>query len=200
MTNRKKSSPPDLGCVHSSTLVNGSKLHVRVNAAAPVVNMQVWARTGSINEGDSLGCGLSHFLEHMLFQGSKNYSSSEIMNVVHSNGGEMNAYTSFASTVYHIDILSDATFKALDVLGDLFFNPVFPAKAFKTEKDVILREAAMTHDNPDRVLGELLWKSVFHHHPVRHPIIGYPELIETVDAKMVSTYHSERYTADRTFF
>ncbi|NOY74497.1 MAG: insulinase family protein, partial [Kiritimatiellaeota bacterium] len=196
----KKTSAPDLGFIHSITLDNGSALYVRENPLAPIVNLQVWERTGSINEGERLGCGLSHFLEHVLFQGSKKYSQSRIMEVVHSNGGEMNAYTSFASTVYHINILSEAALKVLDVLVDVVFNPAFPTKAFKTEKDVILREAAMTHDNPDRALGELLWKTVFRRHPVRHPIIGYPELIETVDSKMTAKYHRTRYTSDRTYF
>ncbi|MCK5843137.1 MAG: insulinase family protein [Victivallales bacterium] len=200
MSRKAHSKTPDLGEIHNFTLDNGSMLYIRENPVAPVVNLQVWERSGSIHEGERLGCGLSHFLEHMLFQGSENFSSSEIMNVVHANGGEMNAYTSFASTVYHINILSDAAKKALDVLADVVFKPRFPVKAFKTEKDVILRECAMGSDNPDRALGELLWKTVFQRHPVRHPIIGYPELIETVDRKMMQEYHRKRYTADRTFF
>lgn len=200
MSRKTQSKTPDLGVIHSVTLDNGSMLYIRENRTAPVVNLQAWERSGSINEGEHLGCGLSHFLEHMLFQGSENYSSSEIMNIIHANGGEMNAYTSFATTVYHINILADAAEKALDVLADVVFKPRFPAKTFKTEKDVILRECAMTNDNPDRALGELLWKTVFQRHPVRHPIIGYPELIETVDRKMMAEYHRRRYTADRTFF
>jgi len=98
MRNKTK---PDIGEIKTFHLENGISLYVRENHAAPVATVQAWVNTGSIHEGKNLGCGLSHFLEHMLFQGSSKYSSEEIMKIVHENGGEMNAYTSFAATVYY---------------------------------------------------------------------------------------------------
>ena len=196
----KNKTKPDIGKIQTFHLENGISLYVRENHAAPVATVQAWVSTGSIHEGKNLGCGLSHFLEHMMFQGSSKYSSEKIMKIVHENGGEMNAYTSFAATVYYIKLLSEATDKAVDILTDMIQTPQFKAKTFKTEKDVILREQAMGKDSPSRILGEKLWRTVFRSHPARHPIIGYSEQIETVDRNMMVEYHKERYTPDRIFF
>ena len=191
---------PDIGEIETFHLDNGITLYVRKNSAAPVATVQAWAKTGSIHEGKDLGCGLSHFLEHMLFQGTARYSADDITNIVHENGGDINAYTSFAVTCYYIDILSEAAEKALDILADMIQNPLFKEKIFKTEKDVILRECAMGNDSPDRKIGEKLWQTVFAKHPVRHPIIGYKEKIESVNREMMTNYHKERYTPERIFF
>ncbi len=195
-----KNTRPDIGEIETFHLENGISLYVRKNSAAPVATVQAWVRTGSIHEGKDLGCGLSHFLEHMLFQGSSKYSSDDITKIVHENGGEINAFTSFAVTCYYIELLSDATNKAIDILADMIQNPLFKNEIFKTEKDVILRECAMGNDSPDRKIGEKLWKTVFAKHPVRHSIIGYNEGIESVNRKMMMNYHKERYTPERIFF
>jgi zinc protease len=191
---------PDIGAIETFHLDNGISIYVRPNHAAPVATVQAWVKTGSIHEADQLGCGLSHFLEHMLFQGTENYSAEEITGIVHENGGVMNAYTSFAVTCYYIDILSESTKKAIDILTDMIQTPIFKEKIFKTEKDVILRECSMGNDNPDRKIGEKLWKTVFRKHPVRHPIIGYSEGIKSVNRKMMLKYHKEHYTPERIFF
>ena len=196
----QKNNRPDIGEIETFHLDSGITLYVRKNSAAPVATVQAWVRTGSIHEGRNLGCGLSHFLEHMLFQGSAKYSADEITNIVHENGGDINAYTSFAVTCYYIELLSEATNKAVDILADMIQAPLFKDKIFKTEKDVILRECAMGNDSPDRKIGEKLWKTVFAKHPVRHPIIGYKEKIESVNRKMMMSYHQERYTPERIFF
>ncbi|MBN1864978.1 MAG: insulinase family protein [Victivallales bacterium] len=200
MPSKRVSSLPDLGTISTLTLDNGICIYVRENHLSPMAIVQAWVRTGSIHEGEHLGCGLSHFLEHMVFQGSANFSGTQIMDLIHRNGGEMNAYTSFACTVYYADILSYAVHKAIAIISDIVFSPVFPEAAFKTEKDVILRERAMVRDNPDRVLGEKLWQTVFGQHPVRHPIIGYEDKIRSVNRKIMSTFHDSRYTPGRVFF
>lgn len=196
----EKEQKPNLGETAIFHLDNGVPLYVRENRRSPMVNIQAWVRTGSVHEGDFLGHGLSHFLEHMMFQGSGKYSAKRILDVVHSNGGEMNAYTSFDSTVYYLDLLSDAAGEAFDMLADVVANPLFPSKSFKTEKGVILREKAMGLDDPDSVLGDRLRGSVYTIHPVRVPIIGESDLIEVVDRKMMMEYFERRYAVERIFF
>lgn len=196
----KKLERPHLGNIKTFTYENGLSVFIRENNAAPVVNIQTWVKTGSIHEHEYIGCGLSHFLEHMVFQGSKKYSNSKIMDLIHKNGGDINAYTSFGCTVYYVDILSAAYKTALNILTDVVTNPIFPESAFKTEKNVILRERSMIQDNPDRILGEKLWQTIFHNHPVRHPIIGYADKIETVNRKMMMDFYQRRYTPERIFF
>ena len=196
----KQQNKPNLGDIKSFTFDNGLSVYIRENNTAPTVNVQTWVRSGSIDEGEYLGCGLSHFLEHMVFQGTKRYSNSEITDLIHKNGGDINAYTSFACTVYYVDILSSAINITLKILSDLVTAPLFPENAFKTEKNVILRERAMTQDNPDRLLGEKLWQTIFKKHPVRHPIIGYENKIKSVNRKMMSDYYQQRYSPERIFF
>ena len=106
------SDKPEIKGIRTETLENGLKIFTYENHEAPTVCIQAWVKTGSIHEGDYLGCGLSHFLEHMMFQGSAKYPHDSIVETVNRNGGDMNAYTSLGNTVYYIDILSDASDKA----------------------------------------------------------------------------------------
>ncbi|OGV36662.1 MAG: hypothetical protein A2X48_16830 [Lentisphaerae bacterium GWF2_49_21] len=191
---------PEIKGIKSETLANGMKIFVYENHEAPTVNLQVWVKTGSIHEGEYLGCGMSHFLEHMMFQGSSKYPHDSIVETVNRHGGDMNAYTSLGNTVYYIDILSDASEKAIDILCDVISTPNFPEESFANEKEVILRERAMSSDSPERCLSERLWLDMFLNHPMRHPIIGYQDKIKTVDKAMMVDYYKKRYSPERTFF
>src|SRR5688572_13616672 len=99
-----------------TTLDNGLTLIVREDHSAPVVSVQAWSRTGSINEGKWLGAGLSHVLEHMLFKGTTTRPAGRIDQEVQDAGGYMNAYTSFDRTVYYIDVPSTGARTAIDIL------------------------------------------------------------------------------------
>ena len=85
-------------------LPNGLTVVLKPDAAAAVASVQVWVKTGSIHEGAHLGAGLSHYLEHLLFKGTKRRAGREISTEVQAHGGYINAYTSFDRTVYYIDI------------------------------------------------------------------------------------------------
>lgn len=191
---------PKIGEVKSEILDNGLRVYVRENHESPTVSLQVWVKTGSIHEGKNLGCGLSHFLEHMMFEGSKNYSRECIADLIYRNGGDTNAYTSYGHTIYYIDILSEATDKAIDILADVISSPLFPPEEFAKEKDVIIRERAMYEDNPENMLSEKLWLTMFLDHPVRHSIIGYKEKIVSVNREMMLEYYKRRYSSERIFF
>lgn len=189
-----------IGNIRSETFDNGLKVYFRENDDANIVSIQVWVKTGSVHEGKYLGCGLSHFLEHMLFKGTANYPGASIAETVHSLGGDINAYTSYGATVYHIDISSESAFKAIDILSEMVSCPLFPADKFEDEKNVILRERDMYLDNPGRVLLEKLNLEMFKVHPIKHPIIGYTEKIESVDRAVMEDYYKTRYSPVRTFF
>jgi zinc protease len=193
------SDKPEIKGIRSETLENGLKIYTYENHEAPTVCVQAWVKTGSIHEGDYLGCGLSHFLEHMMFQGSAKYPHDSIVETVNRNGGDMNAYTSLGNTVYYIDILSGASEKAIDILCDVISAPNFPEDSFANEKEVILRERSMNSDNPDRYLSEKLWLDFYMEHPARHPIIGYQEKIKSVNKDMMLDYYKKRYSPERTF-
>jgi len=179
---------------------NGLKLYVNKKNDAPSVSVQCWVATGSIHEKEFLGCGLSHFLEHMLFQGCEGYPGHEAADTVNRLGGDINAYTSYGHTVYHLELPAAHVETGIDILAKMVSAPLFPEDKFISEKDVILRERDMVRDRPERVLTEKLWQNVFLVHPVKHPIIGYKEKIESVSRELMTEYYRRRYSPERCFF
>ncbi|MFZ9963927.1 MAG: M16 family metallopeptidase, partial [Terrimicrobiaceae bacterium] len=104
------------------TYENGLTLIVEEDRSAPVASVQAWCGTGSIHEGDWMGAGMSHILEHMLFKGTEKRPPGAIANQVQSLGGYINAYTSFDRTVYWIDIPSKGASEAVEILADVMQN------------------------------------------------------------------------------
>ena len=138
-------------------LPNGLILLVHEDRSAPVASVQAWVGTGSIHEGEHIGAGLSHLLEHMLFKGTETRSTNAIAQSVQDEGGYINAYTSFDRTVYWIDVPKAGLYTAVDLLADACMNSTLPADEFIKEQEVIRREFAMVADDPDRVNSQQLF-------------------------------------------
>ena len=149
------------------TLPNGLTIIVQTDRSAPVASVQAWCSTGSINEGRHLGAGLSHILEHMLFKGTETRSTNEIARSVQDEGGYINAYTSFDRTVYWIDVPREGVGQALDILADAMMNSTLPEEEYVKEQEVIRREFAMGMDDPDRMIGQLMFRTAYQRHPYR---------------------------------
>ena len=181
------------------TLPNGLTLILDPDPTAPVVSVQIWVATGSMHEDQHLGAGISHFLEHMVFKGTRRYDADTLAATVQAAGGHWNAYTSFDRTVYYIDGPSSSLAIFLNTLTDLVFSPTLPESEFEKEKDVIRREIDMGLDDPDRVASRLLFATVFAHDPRRHPVIGHRHLFDAIRYQDLVSYHRERYTTDRCF-
>src|SRR6188472_2663802 len=111
-------------------LPNGLTLIVQEDRSAPVASVQAWCATGSIDEDQHLGAGLSHILEHMLFKGTNIRSANQIAQSVQDVGGYINAYTSFDRTVFWIDVPKDGVTTALDVLSDAMMNSTLPMEEY----------------------------------------------------------------------
>jgi zinc protease len=182
--------------VARQVLPNGLTLLVQTSRAAPVAAVQVWVKTGSIHEGSRLGAGLSHFLEHMLFKGTARRAGRDISATVQAHGGNINAYTTFDRTVYHIDLPAAHTGLALDVLADMTLGSTLPAAEFTKERDVILREIAMTRDDPDNRLWDALFSTTFREHPYRQPIIGHRDVFAALTRDELLAYYRERYVPE----
>jgi len=181
------------------TLPNGLTLILDPDGAAPVVSAQIWVPTGSMHEDKRLGAGLSHFLEHMVFKGTRDYDGESLADTVQAAGGHWNAYTSFDRTVYYIDGPAHSLDVFMKVLSGLVFHPTLPETEFEKEKDVIRREIDMGLDDPDNVASRLLFSTVFHLDPRRHPVIGHRHLFDAIRYQDLKDYHRDRYTADRCF-
>src|SRR5450432_2083683 len=179
--------------VERTVLPNGLTLLVKPDNAAALASVQIWVRTGSIHEGSQLGAGLSHYLEHMLFKGTGRRAGREISATVQAHGGYINAYTTFDRTVYYIDLPSEHTGVAIDLLADAVLHSTLPADECAKEREVILREIAMTKDDPDNRLWENLFATAFREHPYRQPIIGHKDLFSAADRAALLAYYKERY-------
>jgi len=186
--------------VHKVVFDNGLTLLVREDHSAPVVSAQAWVRAGSITEGPWMGAGISHVLEHMLFKGTTTRGVSQIAHEVESKGGNMNAYTSFEQTVFHINLPSENWQTAVDILADCMQHASIPPEELLKEKRVILREMAMNNDDPNRRANRVLWDTAFTTHPYRFPVIGYPDIYNRVTRDDVVAYYKAHYVPNNIVF
>jgi zinc protease len=175
------------------TLPNGLTVLLKRDTAAPVSSVQVWVKTGSIHESASLGAGLSHYLEHMLFKGTERRAGREISATVQAHGGYINAYTTFDRTVYYIDVPAEHTAVAIDLLADATLRSTLPAEEVAKEKEVILREIDMCLDDPDQRLAQALFETAFRTHPYRQPIIGHRDVFAANTRDDLLGYYRARY-------
>ena len=181
-------------------LPNGLTIVVQEDHSAPVASVQAWCATGSIDEDEHLGAGLSHILEHMLFKGTKTRSTNVIAQKIQDVGGYINAYTSFDRTVFWIDVPKDGIATALDVLADAMMNSTLPPEEYQKEQEVIRREFAMGLDDPDRVVGLRLFATAYQRHPYRFPVIGEIEIYNQLTHEQVMQYYKTRYVPNNLTF
>ena len=179
---------------------NGLTLIVEEDRSAPVASVQAWCGTGSIQEGEKMGAGLSHILEHMLFKGTDSRPPGSIAREVQEQGGYINAYTSFDRTVYWIDVPKEGASDAVAILADAMMNATMPEAEYTKEQEVIRREFAMGFDDPDRQSSQLMLRTVFSESPFRHPVIGYLDVYNKLTRDDVMKYYKSRYVPNNLTF
>src|SRR6202795_24270 len=131
----------------------------------------IWIKTGSRDE-DLQWNGISHFIEHMVFKGTKNRSAERIAAEVDSIGGYMDAFTAKEYASLHLEVLDEHLPLALDILGDIVLNPLFDPLEMVKEKKVIFEEINMVEDTPDDLVMELFTEAFWPDHPLGRPILG----------------------------
>jgi zinc protease len=187
--------------VHPSLfeLSNGLIVIVAEQHSAPVASVQAWCQTGSIHEGEWLGAGLTHLLEHVLFNGTERRTSKQISDEIHGMGGYVNAYTSFDRTVFWVDCPAGAVRQSMDILGDMLFRSLADKDQLAREMDIIRREFDMGLDDPDRVLSYLMFKTAYQAHPCRYPVIGIRSVFDQLEQTEVLRYYRRRYLPNNMF-
>lgn len=156
------------------------------------LSIGVWVKVGSVNENEHNN-GISHFIEHMLFKGTKNRSAQEIALQVDRIGGEINAYTSKECTCYYTKTLGSDLDIALDILSDMVFNPLFLDEHIETEKTVIEDEINMYEDSAEELVADLLQDVTFVNHPLSLPILGNKESIRLFTREILQAYYQAYY-------
>jgi len=179
--------------IRSTTLDNG--LHVITEAMPHVrsVAMGFWVGTGSRYETPAQN-GISHFIEHMVFQGTEKYSAEQIARSVDSIGGNLDAYTSKELVSFNTRVLDEHLPRVFDILSELVLRPVFHDKDIVKERGVVLEEIKMETDSPEYLVHELFCRRYWGNHPLGRPILGSPETIESFDRKAVRSYYDSVYT------
>ncbi len=184
--------------VRRTELPSGLRIVTEQMAGARSASIGVWVGVGSRDEKAATH-GASHFLEHLLFKGTKERSALDISIELDAVGGEFNAFTAKEYTCFHARVLSGDLPLAIDVLGDMITDSVIAAHDVDAERDVILDEIAMHDDDPDDVvqnlLAELAWGA---QSPLGRPIAGTTESIEAMTPAQIKRFYRRHYVPANT--
>jgi predicted Zn-dependent peptidase len=179
--------------IEVATLKNGVRVISEEMSHVRSVSLGVWIRTGSRRETSEEN-GISHFIEHMLFKGTKNRSAEEIARSVDSIGGGLDAFTAKEMVSYNTKVLDEHLPIAFDVLADMVRNPLFREEDIEKEKGVILEELKMDVDNPEYLLHDIFSSNFWKDHPLGKPIIGSKDTIRGFDREMIDSYFQRYYS------
>lgn len=175
-------------------LRNGLTVLVRPRDDTDVVAAKIFVRAGSIFEGEKMGAGLSHYLEHVVSGGTTaSFTEQEARDRLEKLGGATNAYTSHDRTVYYITTSTAHWRAALDLLLSYVTECTLDASQVIREKAVIQQEFKMGENDPHRELWKLFMKTAYAVHPVRHPVIGYEDLFVQTTREDLLQYYKARY-------
>jgi predicted Zn-dependent peptidase len=176
-------------------LPGGLRVVTEQMAGARSASIGVWVNVGSRDETPTLH-GCSHFLEHLLFKGTRERSALDISVALDAVGGEFNAFTAKEYTCFHARVLDDDLPLAVDVLGDMITNSLITTADVEAERDVILDEIAMHDDDPDDVVHNLFAHQAFGDSPLGRPIAGTVASITDMTREQVERFYRRHYRAD----
>ncbi|MBS1959383.1 MAG: insulinase family protein [Bdellovibrionales bacterium] len=167
----------------------------------PVGTLHWWNLTGSTDERPE-EAGFAHFLEHMLFKdaGAKDTgraSTGQTARVIESLGGEINAYTTFDQTVYHVTCSEQYWEEVMDNFSIMAKPQRFLKSDFEREREVILEELRRGEDSPDRQLYQNLFSQTYHKHPYGRPVIGYVKTLKAANVKKLEAFYNRRYVSEQ---
>jgi predicted Zn-dependent peptidase len=160
------------------------------------VSMGVWVNVGARDEGLEES-GLSHFIEHMIFKGTKKRSALQIAKELDAIGGQCNAFTSKENTCYHAKVMDTYFDTMVDLLSDIFLNSVFDPREVERERQVILQEIKMLEDTPDEHVHVLSAQATWGNHPLGRSILGSPETVAKFDSAIIRDYFRRAYQPQR---
>src|SRR4051812_3425674 len=174
--------------VRREVLSNGLTILTEEMPHIRSVSIGIWIKTGSRHETPELN-GISHFVEHMVFKGTRNRTAEQIAREVDSVGGNMDAFTAKECVCFDVKVLDEHLPTALDILSDLVLNPVFDSAELARERGVIIEEIKMDEDNPDYLVHEIFTQSFWKDHPLGKPILGTKETVKRFEQEILFDYY-----------
>jgi len=182
--------------VAKTTLNNGIRIVTKNMPYARSVSMGVWVNVGARDESE-LESGLSHFIEHMIFKGTKKRSAFQIAKEFDAIGGNTNAFTTMENTCYYARVIDNHTETMVDILSDIFVNSVFDPDEIDKERPVILQEIGMVEDSPDEYVHMLSGRNFWGENPLGRSILGTPENLARFDDEIIKNFFYRLYQPDR---
>ena len=181
-----------------NTLDNGIRLvHYRIPGL--VAHCGLIINSGSRDE-TTAEHGIAHFIEHMLFKGTKKRKAYHILSRLEDVGGELNAYTTKEETAIHASFLKEDYERAVELIADITFNSVFPEKEIEKEKDVVIEEINSYLDNPSELIFDDFEELIFSNQPIGRNILGTPDSVKSFSRKTIVDFISNNYNTNQMVF
>ena len=174
---------------------NGLKVLLKENHSIPLVTFSVWYKVGSRNETDGIR-GLAHFLEHMMFKGTKKFKKGEISETIQKLGGVFNAFTSQDGTAYYETISPKYLEKMMEIESSRMKDSLLDQEELNSERTVVLSELEGNLNNPVTLLDQELHNTSYEISPYKHPTIGYEKDIRNINPKIMRDFYQKHYNPD----
>ena len=178
-----------------TTLSNGLRIITSERPQLETVSLGVWVRTGSAYEKKENN-GISHFLEHMSFKGTKTRTALQISEEIENVGGQSNAYTSREFTAYYAKMMKEDADLAVDVITDSLLNSTFPEEELVKERDVVIQEIKQTIDTPDDIVFDYFQETAFPNQALGRSILGPQETVKKFTKDSLQNYINSNYAAE----
>ncbi len=175
-----------------TVLQNGLRIVTETHPQARATCVGAWVLNGTRDESRDI-VGMSHFVEHMVFKGTKKRNAFEIARSIEAVGGDLNAYTTREYTCFHATTLRENLSLSLDVLGDIICSARFSMRDFDREKNVILQEISMTEDNGEEFVYDEFFEYAYGDAALGWPILGTEKTITGINKSTVQSFYRARY-------
>ena len=181
--------------VNLTKIDNGLRVITVERQETETVSLGIWVNTGSAYEKEHIN-GISHFVEHMVFKGTKSRNALQISEDIENVGGQTNAYTSREFTVFYAKMLKNDIELAIDVLAEFVTSPSFNDEELTKEKEVIVQEIKQTNDDPSDIVFDYFQKTAYANQALGMSILGPEQLIRSFDANVLRSYMNKNYAAE----
>jgi predicted Zn-dependent peptidase len=184
-----------VSAIDKTVLDNGIRILTHKMPHTRSVSMGVWVNVGARDETPDQS-GLSHFIEHMIFKGTRKRTAFQIAKEFDAIGGHTNAFTTMENTCYHAKVMDTHTETMVDILSDIFLNSLFSPHEIERERPVILQEIGMVEDSPDEYVHFLTGRNFWGDHALGRSILGKPENIADFDSDAMKAFFQQLYQPD----
>jgi len=179
--------------IEKNTLSNGLRIVGERMPQMHSVSIGVWVATGSGYE-NRINNGVSHFIEHMMFKGTKTKSVAQVASSIEDIGGQLNAFTSRDCTCYYVKILDSHIHIGLELLSDIIQNSLIKEDDVNLERKVILEEISMYEDTPEELVQDMASEHVWKGNSMGYPILGTPKSLSGINREVITDYMANHYT------